>query len=228
MSNRFVKDMLRSKYGRMQDGRNPYGSRGGYVTSHRVRRDREMEDYGYDMARSGRRDMNMDYNYEDDYPRTREHERDYHYPYGGYYPYEMYDYGEEDYARGRGGRYRRDYGEHEKMEFGKLSKKDYEEWGKMLENADGSRGEHFKKGQAEQIARQLGIDLHSFGGAEVFAMTMNMMYADYCAVAKKYGVDRPEFYADLAKAFLHDKDYHGKPEEKLWLYYKCIAEDDED
>ena len=233
--NSFVKDMLRSKYGRMQDGRNPYGSRGGYVTSHRSRRDREMEDYGYDMARgrSGR-DMNMDYNYEEDYARTREmpsreYERDYHYPYGGHYPYEMYDFGGYDYARGRGGRGRRDYGEdEEKMEYGKMSKNDYKEWGKMLENADGSRGEHFQKDHIEQLARQMGVDVHSLGGIEVFAMTMNMMYADYCAVAKKYGVDRPEFYADLAKGFLHDKDYKGKPEEKLWLYYKCVVSDDED
>jgi hypothetical protein len=57
-------------------------------------------------------------------------------------------------------------------------------------------------------------------------MTMNMMYADYCSVAKKYGVDRPEYYADLAKAFLHDKDYKGTPEEKLWYYYNCIVLDE--
>ena len=44
--------------------------------------------------------------------------------------------------------------------------------------------------------------------------------------AKKYGVDRPEYYADLAKAFLHDKDYKGKPEEKLWYYYNCIVLDE--
>lgn len=36
----------------MMDGRNPYGSRGGYVTSRRGRRDRG--DYNYDMANDGR------------------------------------------------------------------------------------------------------------------------------------------------------------------------------
>lgn len=230
---RFVEDMLRSKYGRMHDGRNPYGSRGGYVSSQRGRRDRGMEDYGYDMARRGGmgRDMTMDYNYDDEHERTRggremrEHERDYaYYPYRE--PYEMYDYGDYDYARGRGGRSRRDYGDDEKMEYGKMSKKDYEKWGKMLENEDGSRGEHFKKEQAEQIAKQMGIDVNSLGGAEVFAMAMNMKYSDLCNVARKYGVDRPEYYADLAKAFLHDKDYKGSPEEKLWLYYKCIVSED--
>lgn len=28
----------------------------------------------------------------------------------------------------------------------------------------------------------------------------------------------------LAKAFLDDKDFDGEPEEKLYLYYKCIVE----
>ena len=56
---------------------------------------------------------------------------------------------------------------------------------------------------------------------------MNMMYSDYCAVAKKFGLDRPDFYAELAKAFLNDKDFGGEPEEKVFLYYKCIAEQED-
>ena len=226
MANKFVEDMLRAKYGRMQDGKNPYGYRGGYVMSSRGRgRDRAMEDYGYDY-RGG-----MDYG--NDMGRSREMEgrerqnmrgRDYNYPYGGMgYHYPPMDYGMDYNYDMRG----RDYGDHEEeMQYGKMSKKDFEKWGKSLENEDGSRGEHFKKEQAEQLARQMGIDIHSLGGAEVFAMAMNMMYADYCSVARKYGVDRPEYYADLAKAFLHDKDYKGNPEEKLWLYYKCIASEE--
>lgn len=243
MASRFVEDMLRAKYGRMHDGRNPYGSRGGYVVSSRGRgRDRDMEDYEEDYARTGRGGRRggrggMDYGYEEDM-RSRDREmrgddygdmrsmdyarsggRDYHYPYGMRYGMPPMDYGYD--MRGR------DYGDDdEKMEYGKMSKKDYEKWGKMLENEDGSRGEHFKKEQAEQIAKQMGIDVHSLGGAEVFAMTMNMKYSDLCNVARKYGVDRPEYYADLAKAFLHDKDYKGNPEEKLWLYYKCIVSED--
>lgn len=58
-------------------------------------------------------------------------------------------------------------------------------------------------------------------------LAMNMVYSDYCKVAKKYGVDTPEFYADMAKAFLRDKDFDGKPEEKLYLYYKSIVEKDD-
>ena len=237
---KFVEDMLRAKYGFTRDGRNPYGSRGGYVVSSRGR-DRAMDDYarrdmeyGYDMARGGRGSRGgRDYEgYEEDMRRrdmrereSQDYGRDYHYPYGGGmgYGYPPYDYG-YDMARNdmRGGR---DYGDDD-MEFGKMSKKDYEHWKKELKNEDGSHGEHWKKEQLEQVARQMGIDVHSLGGIDVLAMTVNMMYSDYCAVAKKYGVDRPEYYVDLAKAFLQDKDYKGDGEQKLWYYYQCIVKED--
>lgn len=53
-------------------------------------------------------------------------------------------------------------------------------------------------------------------------MTMNMMYSDYYPVAVEFGLNRPEFYAALAKAFLLDKDGPG-PEQKLMAYYEHIA-----
>lgn len=51
---------------------------------------------------------------------------------------------------------------------------------------------------------------------------MNMMYSDYYFVAVEFGLNRPEFYAALAKAFLLDKDGPG-PERKLMEYYEHIA-----
>lgn len=39
-----------------------------------------------------------------------------------------------------------------------------------------------------------------------FFVAMNMRYSDEFEVAKKFGVDRPEYYADLAKSFLMDDD----------------------
>ena len=45
---------------------------------------------------------------------------------------------------------------------------------------------------------------------------------NYHAVAKKYGCDNAMFYADMAKAFLFDKDA-GTPREKLSAYYHGIA-----
>lgn len=240
--NRFAKDMLMARYGRgEEDGRNPYGSRGGYVTSRRPRRDRGMyyPHGGYSHHEPMREDMeHRDYPREmmgrdyDDMPR-RDYER---------YDMRRMDYADEDdygyygdhgdYARsmGRGSRRgmrggRRDYGE--EVQYGKMTKDDMEDWKETLMNADGSKGEHFKKDHIEQVAKQMGINMEHMGGADVFAMTVNMMYADYCGVAKKFGVDRPEYYIELAKAFLEDKDFKGKGEEKLWLYYKCIAEQED-
>jgi hypothetical protein len=198
--NKFARDMLMARYGK------PDSRRGDYSDGRR--------DYGYDYARRDMRyssdahyepyyDMaRRDYEQYQQYPNSRERDmrRDYD------------DYG--DYAR-------RDY---HQTEYGKMSEKDIKCWSEALMNSDGTKGEHFKKDQAEHIAKQLGIDTHRFGGGEVFTMTMNMVYADYCNVAKKFNVDRPEFYAEFAKAFLDDKDFHGEGEEKLWLYYKCIAE----
>ena len=182
----------------MQDGRNPYGSRGGYVRSDR----RDYEDY-YARGNMGGRDRNEDYATYND---RRMRDRDY----------------EDDYRRDRNEDYRRrDYGKPEMF-----SHKDMETWKSMMKNEDGTRGEHFRKEQVKHACQQAGIDCEEFG-EDVFCLAMNMMYSDYCKVAKKYGVDMPEYYADLAKAFLRDKDFDGKPEEKLYLYYKAIVERDD-
>ena len=185
----------------MQDGRNPYGSRGGYVSSDRrsdyeddyaMRGNRDREDY---RRNDYRRDRNEDYaSYNDNRMRGRDYEED----------YRMRDYGKP------------------KL----FSHKDIESWKSMMRNEDGTRGEHFRKEQVKHACEQAGIDCEEFG-EDVFCLAMNMMYSDYCKVAKKYGVDRPEYYADLAKSFLRDKDFDGKPEEKLYLYYKAIVEKDD-
>lgn len=163
------------------------------------RRDRADYGYDYNMAR-GRRDRGEDYG---DYARGRE---------SG--DYDMRD-------RASYNDYRRDYGEPEMF-----SHKDMETWKSMMRNEDGSRGEHFRKEQCKHAGQQAGVDIEEFGD-DIFCLAMNMMYSDYCKVAKKYGVDRPEYYADLAKAFLRDKDFDGKPEEKLYIYYKAIVEKDD-
>lgn len=47
-----------------------------------------------------------------------------------------------------------------------------------------------------------------------------MMYSDYFKVLKKYKVDRPEVYMELAAAFLEDKD--AMANDKLAAYYHCV------
>ena len=90
------------------------------------------------------------------------------------------------------------------------------EWTHKMRNADGSTGPHWKPEQVEPIRASMCPDCDKW---EFFA-AMNMMYSDYCAELKKYGADKPEVYAGLAKAFLKDED--AKPD-KLAKYKKYIT-----
>lgn len=214
--NQFVKDMLMAQSRRGGDGRNPYGSRGGYVTSRSPRRDREMMDYNMPKGDYRRVGMPPMRDYDDYDMRGDMRGRD-------YADYEMHDMRGRDYGDYGMDYDMRDYG---KMEYGKMSHEDIEKWKKHMKNQDGTMGEHFKKEQVMQAARQIGVNPEEYG-EHIFPLVMNMMYSDYCAVAKKFGLDRPDFYAELAKAFLNDKDFSGEPEEKVFLYYKCISEQED-
>lgn len=56
---------------------------------------------------------------------------------------------------------------------------------------------------------------------EEFYAAMNMMFSDYYPAAKKHNVNMAEFYADLAAAFINDKDASKNKVEK---YYECVVE----
>lgn len=103
------------------------------------------------------------------------------------------------------------------MDCDEFTKEDAEKWNAKMENADGTTGGVWNVAQTN-IYR--GIDKIS---DYCFNTAMNMMYSDYGVVAKKYGVDKPEFFADLAKAFLYDKD-GGEPTEKMAAYYHGIVD----
>ena len=92
-----------------------------------------------------------------------------------------------------------------------------EQWARNMEKEDGSRGPKWTKEQVKPYMAQAGYH----GPEYKFWVIMNAMYSDYCNVAKKYGQDRPEYYADLAKAWLEDKD--ARPE-KAGLYYRYIVQ----
>lgn len=89
-------------------------------------------------------------------------------------------------------------------------------WVKGMKNADGTTGEHFKEDHTNLMRANHcpGCDKTEFYAA------VNMMYSDYCEVAKRMGVDNPDFYACMAKAFLMDKDA-GKG--KIGKYMKHVA-----
>ena len=103
------------------------------------------------------------------------------------------------------------------MEF---SREDAMHWAERMQNADGTTGPHWTMEQTYAVAdaRGIGRDVPRWA----WGVAMNMMYSDYYGVAVDFGVNRPEFYAALAEAFLMDKDGPG-PEEKLCVYYRCIV-----
>jgi hypothetical protein len=101
------------------------------------------------------------------------------------------------------------------MEF---TREDAEKWVSHMENEDGTVGEHWTMEQTGQVAAIAGAHYEPW----IWYAALNMMYSDYYAVAAKYGLDRPEFYADLAKAFLMDKDAGG-PEAKMAGYYHGVV-----
>ena len=95
------------------------------------------------------------------------------------------------------------------------------QWAERMQNADGSTGPHWTMEQTTAVAESMGIQAPVVP-RWAWGVTMNMMYSDYYPVAVEFGLNRPEFYADLAKAFLLDKDGHG-PERKLMKYYEHVV-----
>ena len=95
---------------------------------------------------------------------------------------------------------------------------DAKEWTARMENTDGTTGPHWPMAQTTAVMVSRGYHYDP----AVWYAAMNMVYSDYFSVAKKHGVNTVEFYADMAEAFLDDKDAGG-PEEKISAYYHCIA-----
>lgn len=93
------------------------------------------------------------------------------------------------------------------------------EWAKDMKNMDGSSGAHWSMEDTETVRKTRNINDCK---PEDFWISMNMMYSDYQGVAKKYGIDKPEFYADMARGFLMDKD-SKQGREKLEAYYEYVV-----
>lgn len=107
----------------------------------------------------------------------------------------------------------------EKLECGEtFTKEDALYWVEHMENSDGTTGAQWTMDETSAMAKSMGVYLP----ACIWFAAVNMMRSDYCMVARKHGVDKPEFYADMAQAFLFDKDA-GEPKEKISAYYHCVA-----
>jgi hypothetical protein len=116
--------------------------------------------------------------------------------------------------------------EHEDMEAGYATKENFgaeefsrrmaERWTAGMENADGSRGPHWTMEQTKAVQAQYSIDADPLE----FWVAINSMYSDYYRVAVRHNVNNPEFYAELAHAFLSDKDAQRG---KMARYYEYIV-----
>lgn len=103
----------------------------------------------------------------------------------------------------------------------KLKPSDLTAWAEGMKNADGTQGAHWTKEQTTAAAKMAGV-LMGHVSQEDFWVAMNMMYSDYSLMADKFNVNKPEFFAEMAKAFLFDKD-GPDPDEKLAAYYWAIV-----
>lgn len=229
MPNRYLMD--RASRRSMRDGRNPYGSRGGYVSSRRSMRGRDRADMNYDMARGGNRgydramDMGYDYakygsGYDSRYGRGGR-SQDGHYPYEQYgehhrpMDFEMYGYGiggirPMDYARS-GMDYGYDYGyDYGSEDMEKEWKEHLKKWCEELKRYDRF---NMPKDQIIQTARQMGVRFDNYNEEE-FLTAYYMVMSDYPQVANE-----PHTYLSLAKDWLEDKDSKLKGAEKLSAYY---------
>lgn len=108
---------------------------------------------------------------------------------------------------------------HEGTKTAGFTEADAKRWTEHMENDDGSKGPHWTLEQATAVANSIGVHVDPW----IWFAALNMKYSDGFDVAQKYGLDRPEYYADLAKAFLFDKD-GGGPEAKIAGYYHGIVE----
>lgn len=114
--------------------------------------------------------------------------------------------------------------EHEsskRMDDGPLTKEEAIEWVKSLESEDVSHPEGARYTMEEVRSYASGVDMPTDGRLFMeFWAVMNALYADYCMVARKFNLTDPKFFAEMAKAFINDKDAVGN---KAAVYYRCVA-----
>lgn len=115
-----------------------------------------------------------------------------------------------------------EYRNHEPMRGGasgtsmELTEEMAHEWMHGLHNEDGTKGPHWSMDQVKQVMSQKGVKMDPME----FWVILNAMYSDYCGVLKKHNVNNMDFYVDLAKAWLGDKD---AKEGKAARYFQYIV-----
>ena len=208
-----MRDMRSRRLG-MRDGRNPYGSRGGYVVGSRRGRDYgRMGDYGRvseysskhsDMSHSRPIDE-RDWDYgERDYEWNRDYRGDVRRV--GNFEYDTY------YGDGR------DYGYDDR-----LTSRELKEWSRdLLDEIKPEYRAMFDKSAFEKRAREIGIEGKEYSMEELYVTTL-MMESDYGQTMSKYGINNLDVMIFLAKDFLEDPDSDLRFGDKLAAYYMNVA-----
>lgn len=219
--NRYLRDRANRRVMSQRDGRNPYGSRGGYVSSSRRGRDRAY--MNYDMVRGNRgrdREMDMEYDYAkydsryDSRYNSDRRVQDGHYPYQQYgernrpMEYEMYGYG-------IGGIKPMDYGydygyDYASEDMEKEWKEHLKKWQEELKRYDRF---NMPKDQVIQNGRQMGATFKDYNEDE-FYTTYLMIVSDY-----KKSISDPHIAILQSQEWLEDEDSKLKGSEKLCAYY---------
>ena len=118
---------------------------------------------------------------------------------------------------------------HQEMQRGSHSMKHHqpfdqetaEEWVDNMENEDQRqpKGGKWEPEFLKTMAQKLGVPTEGHKFWEFYAMT-NAMYSDYSEVLKKYNATNPMCFAEMAKAFMDDKDAE---DDKVARYYEYIV-----
>lgn len=91
-----------------------------------------------------------------------------------------------------------------------------QEWTRRMQNEDGTTGPHWTIDQTNKVMEQRGVNEDPVK----FWAAMNMIYSDFVNVAKKLGISNVDFYTEMTRAFLDDKDISG---DKLAKYYEYVV-----
>lgn len=106
--------------------------------------------------------------------------------------------------------------------YAELDRETVEAWMRGMVNSDGSTGPRWSMEQTASLAEELGISRETISPWCWWA-AVNMMWSDYAEVASKFSVSSPDFFAELARAFLLDPDGPG-PKAKLAGYYCGVVQ----
>lgn len=190
----------------------------------KLRRDRDYEDRRRDerdyddRRREDRRDYDDGRDYESDSRRGVKGTGRYGIGGSMYRGRRSRDYNDErDYGD------ERDYNDYGGAKMPKLTKAEKHKWKQMLQNTDGTHGEHYDMQQIMHVADQLGLRFREYDEKD-YCLIVNWLYSDYGHVFKKhFPPDKAlMIIGEMAAAYFDDPD-GPEPDDKMSIQYHCMA-----